>query len=115
MSRPVVVTIRYHAQPGQADRARHALSTLIATVVAIEPDCLGIQLLQDLDDETRILLYERWTSRAAYAGPHMQTPHLGAFMIAARELFAGPPTIEYWQLTNEVAPEQMYDANAPTM
>jgi len=99
---PVVVTIRYQAHPEQAARARQALSTLIATVVASEPDCLGIQLLQDPDDETRILLYERWTSREAYAGPHMHTPHLTAFMLTARELFGGPPAIEYWRLLDDV-------------
>ena len=92
-STPVVVTIRYQAQPGQEMRAREALSALVATVVANEPDCRGIQLLQDPDDDTRILLYERWASREAYAGPHMQTPHLSAFMVAARELFAGPPVM----------------------
>jgi quinol monooxygenase YgiN len=99
----VVVTIRYQAQPAQAARTREALGALIATVVATEPDCLGIQLLQDPDDETRILLNERWTSKEAYTGPHMQTPHLGAFMVAARELLAGPPTIEYWRLLDDVA------------
>ncbi|MBC8088235.1 MAG: antibiotic biosynthesis monooxygenase [Phycisphaerae bacterium] len=101
---PVVVTIRYNAQPAQATPALNALTSLIKTVVSSEADCLGIQVLQDPDDETRILLYERWTSREAYAGPHMQTPHLGAFMVAARELFAGPPTIEYWHLKSDETP-----------
>lgn len=102
MDNQVIVTIRYQAQPAQAERTREALSALIATVVATEPDCLGIQLLADPDDATRILLYERWTSKEAYTGPHMHTPHLGAFMVAARELLAGPPTIEYWHLFNDV-------------
>jgi len=101
---PVVVTIRYQAQPGQEQRTRAALSTLIATVVANEPDCLGIRLHQDPDDASRILLYERWQSRESYTGPHMDTPHLRAFMLAARELLAGPPTIEHWALVDDVAP-----------
>lgn len=102
MQSHVVVTIRYQAQPAQAERTRDALSALIATVVATEPDCLGIQMLVDPDDATRILLYERWTSKEAYTGPHMQTPHLGAFMVLARELIAGPPTIEYWHMSKDV-------------
>ena len=101
---PVVVAIRYQAQPGQAERTRAALSTLIATVVAHEPDCLGIRLHQDADEASRILLYERWTSRESYMGPHMDTPHLRAFMVTARELLAGPPTIEYWELLDDVVP-----------
>lgn len=31
-------------------------------------------------------------------------PHLRAFMLAARELVAGPPTIEHWALVDDVAP-----------
>lgn len=103
MQDSILVTIRYQTQDGKAAAARQALRTLISTVVATEPDCLGIQMLQHADNETGILLYERWTSREAYSGPHMQTPHLGAFMASARELFAGPPTIEYWSLVENVS------------
>jgi quinol monooxygenase YgiN len=99
---PVVVVIRYQAQPGQSERASTELRALIREVVALEPDCLGIRLHVDAGDATRFLLYERWTSQAAYAGPHMQTPHLGAFIAKAGEVFAGPPVIEYWHLTDDV-------------
>jgi quinol monooxygenase YgiN len=71
----VTVVIHYQAQPGQGSKARHELSALVETVVGSEPDCLGIQLLVDEDDDTRFLLYERWTGRAAYTGSHMQTGH----------------------------------------
>lgn len=91
-----IVTIHYHIQPGMGEAVRQALQQLIATVVATEPDCLGIQLLHDPADETRVLLVERWRSRAAYEGPHMQTPHLLAFMGDARAWLSGPPTIEFW-------------------
>ncbi len=100
----VTVTISYQAQPGQGSRARDELTALIAEVVAKESDCLGIRLYQDPDDDTRILLYEQWTSREAYAGPHMQTPHIGAFIAIAREFLAGPPTIAYWNLSAESRP-----------
>ena len=93
---PVVVTVRYQALSGQDERTRIALEALIATVLATEPDCFGIQLHVDADDTSRLLLYESWRSRASYSGPHLQTPHLGAFVVAARELLAGPPTIEFW-------------------
>lgn len=102
---PVVVAIRYQALSGQEERTRIALEELIATVVATESDCIGIQLHVDPDDASRLFLYERWRSRASYAGPHLQTPHLGAFMVAARELLAGPPTIEFWKLLSDRAPQ----------
>jgi quinol monooxygenase YgiN len=93
---PVTVVITYHAQPGKSAAASKALADLIALVLAGEPDCLGITTLQDATDDRRFLLYERWTSQAAYTGPHMQTPHIQAFIQGAAALFAGPPDISFW-------------------
>jgi quinol monooxygenase YgiN/limonene-1,2-epoxide hydrolase len=94
---PIVVLIEYRMLAGAEARARHQIDALVATVVASEPDCLGITVLQDHDDPARLLLHERWTSREAYLGPHMQTPHLRAFIAGAAELFAGPPAISFWR------------------
>jgi quinol monooxygenase YgiN len=103
ISAPVVVIIHYHAQPGQGPAARRELAALVTAVVREEPDCLGIQLHQDLEDDTRLLLYETWTSRDAYTGPHMQTPHIRAFIQKAPAWFAGPPVITFWHLTDDVS------------
>lgn len=97
-----LVTIRYQAQPGMGEPMHQALRTLIATVVATEPDCLGMQLLYDPDDYDRALLLERWRTRAAFEGPHMQTPHLLAFMERARALVNGPPAVEFWPHVEDV-------------
>jgi quinol monooxygenase YgiN len=102
LTRPVFVVIHYQAQPGQGAAAHRELAALIATVVREEPDCLGIQLHQDVEDDTRFLLYERWTSREAYSGPHMKTPHIQAFIQKAPAWFAGPPAISFWQLTDDI-------------
>lgn len=93
----VVVQIAYTAQPQRAGVACRELSDLIATVVATEPDCLGIELLEDPVDPNRLLLWERWTSQAAYTGPHMQTAHLQAFIGRAPGFLAGPPQITFWR------------------
>lgn len=95
-STPVIVHIEYRALPEQAGRAVSALDELIATVVATEADCLGIRLLQDSQDPTKILLIEDWTSQDAYLGPHFQTPHLQAFIARAAEYFQGRPVIQFW-------------------
>jgi quinol monooxygenase YgiN len=100
-STPVTVLIEYRALPEQIERAVAELDALIATVVRLEEDCFGIQLLQDDADPARILLYELWSSREAYEGPHFQTPHLQAFIARARDLFAGPPVIQFWHLRAE--------------
>jgi len=94
---PVTVVIHYRAQSGKGAAARALLAPLIRTVLAREPDCLGITTLQDAADDTRLMLYERWTSQEAYTGPHMQTPHLQAFIREAAGVFAGPPEISFWR------------------
>lgn len=99
---PVTVVITYQAQVGQDTVALRELTTLIATVVANEPACMGIRLHQDADDDTRFLLYERWTDRDAYTGPHMRTPHLQAFIEKAPAFLAGPPDITFWEVIEDV-------------
>ena len=97
MTQPsVTVLIEYRALPDRVARAVSELDLLLATVVANEPDCFGIRLLQDPMDEARVLLYEEWSSREAYLGAHLQTPHIKAFMARASELFSGRPTIQFW-------------------
>lgn len=98
MTDSIIVVITYRTQPDQGARALRELRALVADVVALEKDCLGIRLHRDPVDDTQILLYEQWSSREAYVGPHMQTPHIGAFMGRAREFLSGPPTIAFWQL-----------------
>lgn len=93
----VTVFIAYRAQPGHAERTRTELQALIETVVAAEPDCGGIRLLQDVSTPERILLVEEWTSAEAYTGPHMQTPHIQAFIARAPGFVAGPPEITIYR------------------
>jgi quinol monooxygenase YgiN len=92
----ITVVVRYHARPEHAAQAARELTALVTAVVD-EHACLGIELLQDPDDPTRFLLYERWTGRETYLGDHMRTPHLGAFVERAREFLAAPPEITLWQ------------------
>jgi len=91
------VAITYQAQPDQIETAVRALAT--------EPDCFGIQLYQDPADPARIFLFEEWTSREAYLGPHLQTPHLLAFKASSGPLFVGPPERSFWRLQAEFAAE----------
>ena len=91
----VIVLIEYRALPGKEAVAQSELASLVGTVVANEPDCSGIEVLRDMDDAGRIVLYERWSSREAFTGPHMRTPHILAFMQKTPEIMAGPPTITF--------------------
>ena len=53
---PGVETICYQAESGRDKQTRDALGALIATMVAIAPDCLVIRLHQGVDNLTQILL-----------------------------------------------------------
>ena len=104
---PVTVLIVYQAQPGKEDAGLDALASLVATVVAEEPACLGITIHQDASDPARILLLEEWVDKASYVGPHMQTPAppglhregAGALRGAARHLLLGAPRRKARRLT----------------
>lgn len=93
----VVVIISYVCLPGAADQAVREISELVATVLSVEPDCGGIELLQQTDDPSRIMLVESWPSREAYLGPHFQQPHIQAFIARAGEFLAGAPEITFWR------------------
>lgn len=91
----IIVLIEFRALPGQEALAQRELASLVATVVANEPDCTGIEILRDMDDRGRIVLYERWTSREAYTGPHMRTPYILEFISKAPTFMVVPPTITF--------------------
>lgn len=93
----IVVVVSHRAQPGQEGRAKREIAELVATVLRDEPDCAGIEMLQDAGDPTRFLLIERWSSKDAYVGPHMETPHIRAFIGRAGEFMAGAPDISFWR------------------
>jgi quinol monooxygenase YgiN len=91
-----VVVVSYRSAPGASDEARREIAALVATVLAKEPDCRGIDLLQDANDPTRFTLIERWPSREAFLGPHMQQPHIQSFIQRAGAFLAGPPELSFW-------------------
>lgn len=102
----VTVLIEFHAKPDEGERARRELSDLISTVVEKEPDCLGIRLHQDAEDEDRLMNVEQWTSQEAYTGPHMETPHLRAFIERSEAFLVGPPEITFWREVASATPDE---------
>ena len=92
----VLVLVAHRLQPDRLDQGRREIAGLVATVVQEETDCLGIDVTQNLEDPSKIVLIERWSSREAYEGPHMQTAHIRSFMSRAMAFLAGPPDISFW-------------------
>jgi quinol monooxygenase YgiN len=93
----VTVLIRYLAQAGKSAVARRELEALVDVVLAEEPACKGIWIHENMSAPEQLLLVEHWSDEDAYRGPHMQTPHIQAFMARAREFIAGPPDITFWR------------------
>ena len=93
----VTVVITCQIEPGKAGVARQEFTAIIATVVANEAACHGIRLHEDVDDPHRLLLIEHWDSKEAFTGPHMQTPHMQAFLQRANAFLAGSPDFRFGQ------------------
>ena len=77
-------------EPGLRDLLRFA-----RTVKRHEKDCRAIDIIQDLDDPAQVTMVERWTDRAAYEGPHLQTEHMKAFIEGSGKYFEGSAGIAF--------------------
>ncbi len=94
---PVTVVITCAIQPGKVGSARQALETNIKTVLREEPTCHGIRVHDDPKNPHRLLIIESWDSEAAFTGPHMQTPHMQAFLKTAAEFLDGTAEFGFWR------------------
>lgn len=91
----IVVIVRHKLLPGHEDQGKQELQNLVATVLREEPECDGIEMLQDVTDPTRITLIERWSTQEEFEGPHMQTAHIQSFIGRSNEFLEGPPDISF--------------------
>jgi quinol monooxygenase YgiN len=96
-SEQVTVIITCQIQPGKSDIARRDFVDIIKSVVANEAACHGIQVLLDPEDSNRLLLIEYWDSKEVFIGPHMQTPHMQAFLQRAAAFLAATPVFGFWR------------------
>ena len=94
-TRSVTVLIACQIVPDKIDLAQREFTAVISTVVTNEAACRGIRLQQDVDDPNRLLLIEEWDSKEAFTGPHMQTPHMQAFLQRAQAFLAGTPEFRF--------------------
>jgi len=93
---PVTVVITCMLKPDQVQVAQQALAAVIKTVMEKEPACRGIRVHQDPDRPQRLLIIEYWDSKAIFTGPHMETPHMVAFLAQAKSFLDGEATFEFW-------------------
>lgn len=91
----VTVLLQMQLLPECIQQGKSDLLELAREVRSVEPDCLAIELAQDVDDATKITMIEKWSSREAYEGPHMQSAHMQAFIEKSARYFVGPPKISF--------------------
>jgi len=91
----VTVLIRTQLLPDSVAQGKQDLLDLAREVRKVEPNCLSIELVQDLDNPTYITMVEKWSSRDAYEGSHMQSSHMKSFIEQSSKYFAGPPDISF--------------------
>lgn len=94
--RPVTVVITCAIQPAKLDAARRDLRAVIQQVTALEPACQGIRVHEQPDAPQRWLIVERWASLGAFSGPHMQQPHMQAFLKSAESFLDGKADFAFW-------------------
>jgi len=93
---PVTVLIRTQLLPDSIEQGKQALIDLATEVRKVEAACLSIELAQHIDEPANITMIEKWSSREAYEGPHMQSPHMKSFIEQSSHYFAGPPDISFY-------------------
>jgi quinol monooxygenase YgiN len=96
---PVTVAITCQVRPEKLDEARSALDSVIRQVIASEPACRGIRVHEDPKRPHRWLIVERWDSEEAFTGPHMQQPHMQAFLKTAETFLDGQADFAFWRET----------------
>ncbi|MDR6944785.1 quinol monooxygenase YgiN [Mucilaginibacter pocheonensis] len=78
------------------ETAKLELEKVIKIVIEQENACQGIQVYDDPGDPQRLLIIKKWTSKDIFLGPHMQTPHMIAFMKIAESFLDGKAEFTYW-------------------
>jgi quinol monooxygenase YgiN len=63
-----------------------------------EPGCISHAVHRDVEDEHRLVFFERWADRASL-DDHFRVPASADFVRAVTRLAAQPPTMEIYQAT----------------
>ena|SRR5687767_6643658 len=96
-TQPVTVVITCAIKPEMLETARRELEAIIKIVRANEPACHGIRVHEDSRKPQRLLIIEHWDSEEIFTGPHMQTPHMQAFLKKAEAFLDGVADFGFWR------------------
>jgi quinol monooxygenase YgiN len=91
----VTVLVQLRLLPDFIEQGKRDLLDFARDVRKLEPECAEIEVVQDVDDPTSITMIEKWSDRAAYEGPHMQTQHMKSFIAHSARYFDGAASISF--------------------
>jgi len=63
-----------------------------------EPGCISHAVYRDVEDEHRLVFFERWADRASL-DDHFRVPASGAFVRTVTRFAAQPPTLVIYEAT----------------
>ncbi len=96
MSKEQVTVIAYiEIKPGTEDAFKAELQKVIAATRA-EASCINYDLHQSVDQPTRFVAYENWTSMEGL-DQHLISAHIQAYRQNCAEIFAKPVEITIWK------------------
>ena len=93
----ITVAINCTIRRDKIDAARQELEEVIKIVMREEPACHGIWVHVDPLDLQRMLIIEHWDNEDIFKGPHMQTPHMQAFLAKAGDFLDGEAEFTFWK------------------
>ncbi len=94
-AKSLTVIAQIKAKPGKESQVRQELLSLV-TPSRQDDGCLNYDLHQALDNPTRFMFHENWTSKA-HLDRHLQKPDLQAVLARVGELVSEPPQITLWE------------------
>jgi quinol monooxygenase YgiN len=94
-AKSLTVIAQFKAKPGKESQIRQELLALVAPSRK-DDGCLNYDLHQALDNPTRFLFHENWTSKA-HLDRHLQQPELKAALARVDQLVAEPPQVTLWE------------------
>ncbi len=94
----LVLLVRFEAKDGMEERARAEMEAFIPQVIE-EEACISINLHQNPDAPHEFMLYEFWSDKAFFMGPHRETPYMKAMVERSSEFMKGSMDMSIWDLT----------------
>jgi quinol monooxygenase YgiN len=91
----VTVIALIKAKKGMEERVDEELRRLLAPTRA-EEGCLNFDMHQALEDTSRFMFHENWTTESALRA-HFETPHIKHWLTQTDELLAEPLDVSIWK------------------